>query len=86
MYVLAKNECQVLWAHLRSSASVAGNDVNRLYKRRLSQFPGEGVLAAAIAHEKDAQLVVRHGESEVAGVLQRKCCASVDSAHRSRAC
>ena len=36
--------------------------MNRLYKRRLGQFPGEGVLAAAIANEKDAQLVVRHCE------------------------
>jgi hypothetical protein len=81
----AEIRCQVLWAHLRSSASVAGNDVNRLYKRRLGQFPGEGVLAAAIANEKDAQLVVRHCEREVAGVLQRKCCAPVDSAHRSQA-
>ena len=48
------------WVHLRSSASVAGNDVNRLYERRLGQFPGEGVLAATIANEEDAQLVVRH--------------------------
>ena len=46
--------CQVQWVHLRSSASVAGNDVNRLYERRLGQFPGEGVLAATIADEEDA--------------------------------
>jgi hypothetical protein len=55
----------VQWAHLRSSASVAGNDVNRLYERRLGQFPGEGVLAAAIADEEDAQLVVRHCERRI---------------------
>ena len=56
---------QVQWAHLRSSASVAGNDVNRLYERRLGQFPGKGVLAAAIADEEDAQLVVRHCERRI---------------------
>ena len=65
--------CQVQWVHLRSSASVAGNDVNRLYERRLGQFPGEGVLAATIANEEDAQLVVRHCErGEVEEELQRE--------------
>lgn len=59
------------WAHLRSSASVAGNDVNRLYERRLGQFPGEGVLAAAIANEKDAQLVVRHCARGVEGCVAK---------------
>lgn len=49
-----------MWAHLRSSASVAGNDVNRLYERRLGQFPSERVLPAAIADEQNAQLVGRH--------------------------
>ena len=58
---------QVQWAHLRSSASVAGNDVNRLYERRLGQFPGEGVLAATIANEEDTQLVVRHCARRIEG-------------------
>jgi hypothetical protein len=69
--VFAKIKCHVLRAHLRSSASVAGNDVNRLYKRRLGQFPGECVLAATIANEEDTQLVVRHCESRVAGVVAK---------------
>ena len=61
---------QAQWAHLRSSASVAGNDVNRLYKRRLGQFPGESVLAAAIANEEDTQLVVRHCMRRIGGVAK----------------
>lgn len=71
------------WVHLRGSASVAGNDVNRLYERRLGQFPSEGVLAATIAHEEDAQLVGRHCENELQEWLQGLCCASVDSSHRA---
>jgi hypothetical protein len=66
-----KLKYQVLRAHLRSSASVAGNDVNRLYERGLSQFPGECVLAAAIANEEDTQLVVRHCENGIAGVVAK---------------
>jgi hypothetical protein len=60
-----------MWAHLRSSASIAGNDVNRLYKRRLGQFPSKSVLAATVANEEDAQLVVRHCEGGVAVVRAR---------------
>jgi hypothetical protein len=47
--------------HLRSSASIAGHNVNRLYKRRLGQLPRERVLTPAIANEEDAQLGGRHG-------------------------
>lgn len=50
----------IVWAHLRSSASVAGNDVNALYNRRLGQFPGEGVLTAAVADEEDTELTGSH--------------------------
>lgn len=74
----------VVWVHLRSSASVTGNDVNRLYERRLGQFPGEGVLAAAIADEKDTQLVGRHCENKMQEWLQGLCCASVDSTRQPR--
>ena len=63
-----ENECMkdctndhVARAHLRSSASIAGHDVNRLYKRRLGQLPCERVLTAAIANEEDTQLGGRHG-------------------------
>jgi hypothetical protein len=47
--------------HLRSSASIAGDNVNRLYKRRLGQLPGEGVFTTAIANEEDTELGGRHG-------------------------
>ena len=73
-----------VWVHLRSSASVTGNDVNRLYERRLGQFPGEGVLAAAIADEKDAQLVGRHCGNKMQERMQELCCASVDLARQPR--
>jgi hypothetical protein len=73
---------QVQWAHLRSSASVAGNDVNRLYKRRLGQFPGESVLAAAIANEEDAQLVVRHCDRRVGGGVAKGVIAVPLSTHQ----
>jgi hypothetical protein len=56
--LIAVNNNQV---HLRSSASIAGHNVNRLYKRRLGQLPRERVLTAAIANEEDAQLGGRHG-------------------------
>lgn len=72
------------WVHLRSSASVTRNDVNRLYERRLGQFPREGVLAATIAHKEHAQLVGRHCENELQEWLQGLCCASVDSSYRPR--
>lgn len=45
--------------------------MNRLYQRRLGQLPGESVLAAAIANEEDAQLVVRHCVRVVAGGVAR---------------
>jgi hypothetical protein len=73
---------QVQWAHLRSSASVAGNDVNRLYERRLGQFPGEGMLAAAIANEEDAQLVVRHCDRGVGGGVAKGMNAVPPSTHQ----
>lgn len=34
--------------------------MNCIYERRLGQLPGEGVLAAAIADEEDAQGRIRH--------------------------
>jgi len=55
----------IIKMHLRSSASVAGHNVNRLYKRRLSQLPRERVLTTAIANEEDTQLGGRHGECEM---------------------
>ncbi len=73
---------QVQWAHLRSSASVAGNNVNRLYERRLGQFPGEGVLAATIANEEDAQLIVRHCERRVGGGVAKGVNAVPPSTHQ----
>lgn len=51
--------------HLRSSASIAGDNVNRLYKRRLGQLPGESVLTTAIANEEDTELGGRHGGRDV---------------------
>ena len=51
--------------YLRSSASIAGDNVNRLYKRRLGQLPGESVLTTAIANEEDTELGGRHGGRDV---------------------
>jgi len=55
--------------HLRSSASIAGDNVNRLYKRRLGQLPRERVLTTAIANEEDTQLGGRHGECEMYEII-----------------
>jgi hypothetical protein len=81
------NTCMHAWiewinnqVHLRSSASIAGDNVNCLYKRRLGQLPRERVLTAAIANEEDTQLGGRHVECEMCGGPKentRLCCASV---------